>query len=197
MNKISFVQKFTVAEAFDLSRLMQTMHAFFTENPETYATALERKTGDYSIFVYSHSQDKMNDLADYVESNRYLRQVSMIDRVRSVPSNVNLVEYRRVRIPSPLKLESDCEYYEHLINNFDKDSWKLKSSEKRQELLDKAGGMRHIHMKSSSSGNAFRITVKKNKVHQSCTSSGEPDSYGFSGKEHTVLVPDPLSIFDY
>ena len=188
-NSCQFVQKINVKDSFDLSKLTQTLHAYFKEHKGEYFLGLEPNKEKFDIFVFSSSLENLQDICDYVEQNRYLKRQVSFDRSRSVPEETPLVEYSRMRIKTSSRIESEVKNIRETSGDKAAELHKSKYGKKLKRMFK----MRHINMKSSETGHKFVIVLDKKQTKET-KAGGSPDSYGFSGTNHTALVPDPSKI---
>jgi len=189
-NTCAVVQKIIAKDSFDLGKLLQTMHAFFTENPNKFYTGLERNGEEFEVFVFSASLESIEEFCSYIEKNRYLKRAISFARTKSVQEDVPLVEYRRVRIKTFKEIDKACSFLRKSAG----EKRAKQYAENQTMKFKQSRRMRHIHMTSASTGHKYTVVVDKRTAPDSAVSGGNPDSYGFSGKEHTVYVPDPEMI---
>ncbi len=158
------------------NRLLGILHAFFSQNPHTYAIALPKERS--RLRVFASSRDDLDKLVAYLAPNRWVR-----DYVRlSYPVNIETAaikrwqSYCRYRIPNE---KSDRKTG---------DEKGLLRQKRMKEAIEK--GMEYFIVHSKSTGQNYSFFI--NRI--SGQPSGEdclPNSYGFSTTDKPFYLPEP------
>lgn len=157
------------------NRLLGILHAFFSQNPHTYAIFLPKERN--RLRVFASSRDDLDKLVAYLNPNRWIR-----DYVRlTYPVEINQAEikkwsgFQRYRIPTE---KSDRKTGEQ-------------KGQLRQRRMQKANEekMEYFIVHSQSTGQSYSFFIEK---YAGKPNQGEclPNSYGFSTSAHPFSLPD-------
>lgn len=157
------------------NRLLGILHAFFSQNPHTYAVALPKERS--RLRVFASSRDDLDKLIAFLIPNRWIRDYVRPGypiEVESIPFK-KWQSWRRFRIPTE---KSDRKTGEE-------------KGQLRQRRIKEARekGMEYFIVHSQSTGQNYSFFIEKR---EGKPPEGEclPNSYGFSTKERPFSLPE-------
>lgn len=167
-------------------KVMEKMHVYFSQHPDTYALALPAMqegskpiTGNI-LRVFASERDALDDLMAMLEEMAGLKDLLSTGRIRKSPElwGGQWTEYKRFRIPA--RQGKGAEHQEKRLRL-------------RAKRLAEAQFLPYLMLSSSSTRQNFTLIIKQER-HQApiVSSPNRPDSYGLARTASPVLLPDLL-----
>lgn len=157
------------------NRLLGILHAFFSQNPHTYAIALPKER--FRLRVFASSRDDLDKLVAYLNPNRWIRDYVRLTypiEVSSIPFK-KWQSWQRYRIPTE---KSDRKTGDE-------------KGQLRQRRIREAHekGMEYFIVHSKSTGQSYSFFIDKIEAQ---ANEGEclPNSYGFSTTDKPFSLPE-------